>query len=480
MQENPRTTPRRRRGRVAMAAGLAGATVLATVSGVSASSHREAPLTMVDPVADNTDVYAFTSRPGFVTLIANYVPAEDPAAGPNYFRFGEDVLYSIHVDNDGDAVEDVTYEWKFRNDIQNDKTFLYATGQITSLDDEHYNFRQVMDVFVVRDGRRTQLVSGAIVPPSNIGPVATPNYEQLAQASVRTLPASAGPDATGRVFAGQRDDAFFGDIGAIFDTGQLRPLLPLYKPDDPAERDAEPGRDFFAGYNVHTTTIEVPIAAVRDAAQPVIGVWATASRPKVRVFNKNSGAQPVHRGRFVQVSRLGNPLVNEVVIPLGLKDTFNTLKPAQDAAALSQPDGSIPLVQDPELGRLIEALYPVDVPPAPRNDLVSVFLTGIEGVNKVPNGKPAEVLRLNTNTAPADVAWPNGRKLSDDVIDTALKAVAGGYALTPDFNKAPNNAVTDGVDGNDAPFRTDFPYQATPWQGFGENNETRGKTTGTP
>jgi hypothetical protein len=473
------TSPTRSRSvrvRTAALAGLTGAAVLATVSGATASSHREAPLTSVDPIIDSTDVYAFTSpeRAGFVTLVANWIPAQDPAAGPNYWRFGEEVLYAINVDSNGDAVEDVTYEWRFRNEIVDGSTFLYTSApfssaksqdaQIRSLDDPDYNFRQRMDVFVVRNGQRTKLVDNAIVPPSNIGPVATPDYPKLAAEGVRNIDGSI-PEAGGRVFAGQRDDSFYADIGSIFDQGQLRPALSLYKP---APRDNQPGRDFFAGYNVHTTTIEVPIAAVRESAQqPVIGVWATASRPKVRVYSQNSGASPVHRGRFVQVSRLGNPLVNEVVIPLAIKDTYSTLKPSQDAAALSRPADSrgvtIPLVQDPELGKLIEGLYGINVPDAPRNDLVGIFLTGT-GPTANPNAKPADVLRLNTNTAPDDVAWPNGRKFGDDVVDTALSAVAG-------------TSLTDGANANDGTFLSTFPYAPLPWQGFAEDNTTRGKAT---
>jgi hypothetical protein len=439
---------------------------LSVISGVNASSHREAPLISQDPVADNTDVYAFTSpaadEAGTITLIANWIPAEDPAAGPTFYRFGEDVLYSIHIDNDGDAVEDVTYEWRFRNDIQNPNTILYATGVIgddmgdegTPLDDPDYNFRQRYDVFVVRDGERTQIVSDAILPPDNIG-IATPDYEaNLAAAGVYELEGGAG-----QTFAGQRDDAFFADIGAIFDLGQLRPALPQYQP---APRDAQVPVDFFSGYNVHTTSIQVPISELVEDEE-VIGIWSTASRPKVRVFSQNSGANPVSRGRFVQVSRLGNPLVNEVVIPFGLKDTFNTLQPSQDAAALSTPDGSIPLVQDPELGRLIEQLYNIDTPEPPRNDLVGIFLTGTGAfaTEQDDNFQPAEVLRLNTTTAPGDVAWPNGRTLSDDVVDTALTAVGG-------------TDLGDGVDANDGTFLGSFPYQATPWQGYGENNDLRG------
>ena len=483
-----RSLPRLPRGRTALALGLTGAMGLSVVTGVNASSHREAPLISQDPVADNTDVYAFRSpdAPDTVTLIANWIPAEDPAAGPNFYRFGEDVLYAIHIDNDGDAVEDVSYEWRFRDEILNPDTFLYATGQIETLDDEHYNYRQRYDLFEVRDGVRTEILSDAIMPPDNVG-ISTPNYESLAAQGVYDM------EGGGKSFAGQRDDAFFADIGSIFDLGQLRPFLPAFQP---APRPAEEGRDFFRGYNVHTTSIQVPISDLVQGDEPVIGVWSTASRPKVRVFSQNNGANPVNRGRFVQVSRLGNPLVNEVVIPLGLKDTFNSLEPRNDAAALStEPDAdgvTIPLVQRPELAGLIEALYGIDTPPAPRNDLVSIFLTGIEDVNQPANVKPAELLRLNTSIAPTPFGrqnrlgllagqndgFPNGRRLGDDVVDIALRAVAGGTPFTPAFNESPNNELSDGVDSNDNAFLGTFPYQSTPWQGFGENNETRVSVTG--
>jgi len=466
--------------------GVAGALVLGTVGGVGASSHREAPLIMEDPVADNTDLYAFRSpdAPDTVTLIANFVPFQEPGGGPNYFRFGEDVLYAINVDNNGDARADVSYEFRFRNDIQNPDTFLYATGPITSLDDADYNFRQVMDVYRVSGGQRTQIASNRLLPPENVGPrTIGVDYAQLAQQAVHPLTGG------GRVFAGQRDDAFYADIASAFDLAGLRPLQPAHALPPNAAAD---GIDTFSSYNVHTISLQVPISQVTRQGEPVIGVWSTASRPKVRVFNQNSGAQPVSRGRFVQVSRLGNPLVNEVVIPLGLKDVFNTLQPSQDAGALSQPADAagvtIPLVQRPELATRIEQLYPgVTTPPAPRNDLVSIFLTGIQGVNQPANVQPAELLRLNTSTPPTPFAqqdrlgllagqndgFPNGRRLGDDVVDIALRAVAGGTPFTPTFNRAPNNALTDGVDGNDKPFLGTFPYQATPAQGYAVDNEER-------
>lgn len=478
-----------RRPAVATAGVLAvsGALVLGTIGTTGASSHREAPLIMDDPVADNTDVYAFRSpdRPDMLTLIANWRPFEEPGGGPNYYRFGDDVLYAIHIDNDGDAVEDVTYEWRFRTDIQNPDTFLYATGPITSLDDENYNFRQVADVYRVEDGQRTKIASDDIVPPENVGPrtIGT-DYASLAQQGVHPV------EGGGQHFAGQRDDSFYGDIASIFDLGGLRPLNPAHV----IPLDAADGVDTFSGYNVHTTSIQVPISEVVEGDEPVLGIWSTASRPKVRVFSNNNGANPVNRGRFVQVSRLGNPLVNEVVIPLGLKDTFNALMPRQDAAALSQPeqDGvTIPLVQRPELAQLIPQLYPgVEVPSEPRNDLVAVFLTGIQDLNQPADVQPAELLRLNTSIAPTPFAdqdrlgllagqtdgWPNGRRLTDDVIDIALRAVAGGTPLAPnpdETNVAPNNALTDGVDGNDLPFLEQFPYQPTPHQGYEINNPQR-------
>jgi hypothetical protein len=254
------------------------------------------------------------------------------------------------------------------------------------------------------------------------------------------------------------------------------------------------GRDTLAGYNVHSISLQIPKSEILASGEPVIGVWSTASRRKVRVFAPSS-ASPAHRGTWTQVSRLGSPLVNEVVIPLKLKDAFNTLTPSQDAGALAgvtapplSTEGPIPLVTDPLLAEQIEVLYPgVTTPPAPRNDLVSVFLTGIQGVNQPKNVKPAEMLRLNTSVTPTAFGqqnrlgflagqsdgFPNGRRVGDDVVDIALRAVAGGYPLTPDFNKAPNNALTDGANANDVPYLTQFPYLGLPHQGYEIDNPDR-------
>ncbi|MEX0659433.1 MAG: DUF4331 domain-containing protein [Egibacteraceae bacterium] len=487
-----------------LALGLAVAVAMALLSTADASSHREAPLIMEDPVADNTDLYAFTSpdRPDTVTLLSNFVPFQEPGGGPNYFRFGEDVRYNIHIDNTGDANPDITYEFRFQNAIQNPNEYLYGDPvaflegrgslPIENLSDDTYNFRQTMSVFEVRDGQRTELGSNLTLPPEHVGPITTgddANYEQLAQQAVHDV-----GDGI-RAFAGQRDDGFYVDIASIFDIGTLRPFQGAHAL---SPRDAEDGRDTFAGYNVHTIGVQVPKALLRGAADdPVIGVYSTAERRKVRVFAQNSSAAPVHRGRWVQVSRLGMPLVNEVVVPLGVKDAFNSIPPSADADVFPQLDapplsteGPIPLVTDPILAGQINAVYGLDVPPAPREDLVSIFLTGIEDVNQSPNfSRPSEMMRLNMDIDPSNTnlnannrlgllagendGFPNGRRPGDDVVDISLRAVAGGTPFTPDFNVSPNNELTDGVVGNDKPFLTEFPYLATPHRGYDLTNRDR-------
>ncbi|HVM00735.1 MAG TPA: DUF4331 domain-containing protein [Egibacteraceae bacterium] len=504
MSSSALSTPHRRSTTVLLALGLSVATAMALLSIADASSHREAPLIMEDPVADNTDLYAFTSpdRPDTVTLLANFVPFQEPGGGPNYFRFGEDVRYNIHIDNTGDANPDITYEFRFTNAIQNPNEYLYGdpvaaldgrgTLPITNLDDDTYNFRQTMSVFEVRNGRRTALGSNLTLPPEHVGPITTgddANYNQLAQQAVHDV-------ARGiRVFAGQRDDPFYVDIASIFDIGTLRPFQGAHAL---TQRPAEEGRDTFAGYNVHTLGLQVPKTLLRGAANdPVIGVYSTAERRKVRVFAQNSSAAPVHRGRWVQVSRLGMPLVNEVVVPLGLKDAFNSIPPSADADVFPQLDapplsteGPIPLVTDPILAAQINAVYGIEVPPAPREDLVAIFLTGIEGVNQSPRlSRPSEMMRLNMDVAPSNAdlnannrlgvlagendGFPNGRRPGDDVVDIALRAVAGATPFTPDFNVAPNNELTDGVIRNDKPFLNQFPYLATPHRGFDLTNRDR-------
>lgn len=424
-----------------------------------ASSHREAPLLAQDPMADNTDVYAFVSpdEPDKVTLIANFIPFQKPDGGPNFYSFDPNVVYEIHVDNNGDAVEDITYQWRFTTELRNPATFLYNTGVVTSLDDPDLNVRQFYRLTRIDGPRRTGTVtelSGRLpVPPPNIGPRSTPKYGGIGGA-VQQLPGNI------RVFAGQRDEGFYVDLG-FFDllgvgSGQVE--------------------DGTAGFNVSSLAIQVPKSALArggttptNASDPaaIIGVWSTASRFATRTLS--AGAQ-THSGALVQVSRLGNPLVNEAVIDLARKDAFNGIEPTSDGVALDR-------VTDPEAPKLLKLIFNVDSPPAPRNDLVTIFLTGIPGLNQPANGRAAEMLRLNMAIPPAsspsrlgvlggDLAgFPNGRRVGDDVLDIVLQAAAGATPLTPAFNRSPNNALGDGVERNDVPYLPIFPYLGIPHAG---------------
>lgn len=462
---------------------IGGLLTLSMLSGsVLASSHAEAPLISMDRFADNTDTYAFRSvepgRDGFVTLIANYIPLQDPSAGPQWFRFDDTVLYEVKIDNTGDGLEDITYQFQFKTQTVNGNTVLGQStvnedAVISSLNDPDYNMPQTYTVRRVdaSSGKRgTLLASGLRTPPANIGPRVTPNYEaNLGQPAVYGLPSG------GKVFAGTRDEYFYIDLGA-FDALNLRSV------------GMSGGIDTTKNYNVSTIAIEVPIQELTrtraiptgpTASDAVIGVWATASRQTVRVINPDGGR--VNEGPWRQISRLGNPLVNELVIPLNLKDAFNSLSPVNDAVAA-------PYVLDPELARLMAAVFGITVPAAPRNDLVSIFATGIP-VNPItgPNyttflsdGQPHEYLRLNVaipitpigsqsrlGLLGGDVAgFPNGRRVFDDVTDIALRAMAGGTPFTPDTNTAPNNTLGDGVSFNpEGPLLTRFPYLLPPNQG---------------
>jgi len=455
-----------------------------------ASSHREAPLITGDPLADNTDLYAFRStesgREGFVTLIANYIPDQSPAGGPHFFRFDDTVLYEINIDNTGDGVQDISYQFQFTNQIRNPDTVLGMAAPnealqgrggidplITSLRDPDYNEVQTYSVTRVdqRTGNRGKVLGqGLITPPSNIGSRTTPNYEALAQEAIYNLLNG------GRVFVGQRDEGFYIDVAGVFDTLKLDSI-----------KDTG-GKDGLAGKNVSSIAIEIPIQDLTrngraptdpTAQEAVIGVWATASRRSMSVLGAQGGRREPRSGEFVQVSRLGNPLVNEVVIPLRMKDAFNGLAPKDDAVAA-------PFVLDPQLPKLLKAVFKIDIPSAPRNDLVAIFATGIKA-GSVPNaptfntflsdGMPHEMMRLNVAIPPSakpnrlgllggdPAGHPNGRRVGDDVVDIALRAMAGGTPFTPATNKAPNNLLGDGVSGNDVPYLNRFPYLGTPHSG---------------
>jgi len=421
-----------------------------------ASSHREAPLTSQDPLADNTDVYAFVSPadPGKVTLIANFVPLQAPYGGPNFFKFDDSVLYEIMIDNNGDAVEDVTFQFRFTTENRNPATFLYNVGPVTSIDSANLIVLQLYGVTRVqgprRSGQATTLGSGLLTAPNNVGRNSMPNYPALAQQAVHGLQNGV------RVFSGPREEGFYVDLARIFDLLQVQSA----------------GIDGTAGLNVHSIAIEVPIEQLtRNGSRPtnpadaaaVIGVWSTASRRQVSVLRE--GEAPEGRGEWVQVSRLGSPLVNEVVIPRGMKDRFNVSQPKDDA----QFGG---FVTDPELARLFTLLFGLRVPPAPRNDLVQVFLTGVPGLTQPPGVTPSEQLRLNVAVPPNRVSpsrlgvvggdlagYPNGRRVGDDVVDIALTAVSG--VLVSGFGAM----LGDGVNGNDAPYLDSFPYLGHPFPG---------------
>lgn len=473
---------RMRKAGVLVVPAVGAAMVLAGLGPAGASSHKEAPLTSQDPVIDATDLFAFVSpnKPDSVTFVANYVPFENPPGGPHFDRFGDDVLYRINVDNNGDAVPDIKYDFRFNTTIRNGKTFLYATGPITAPMDANVNIYQSYSVARTERGVRKVIRDGISTAPANVGPVSTPNYESTASQAAHNI------DGKGmKVFAGPRDDPFFVDLGAIFDLGQLRPFLPAYKP---APRDPQRGKNGTHGFNVQSIVLQVPItdltsnhkALAKGAKDPhaVIGITTTSYRFKTRVLTNNFSNREVFgssvqgSGPFVQVSRLGNPLVNELVIPLKDQDRFNASQPRDDAQFAKY-------VLDPEPARLINALFGLKVPSAPRTkDLVPIFLTGIPGLNMPPNVVPSEQLRLNMGIGPSknenplgvlggDLAgYPNGRRLGDDVVDIELRALAGGTPFTPSFNVSPNNDLGDGVNSNDRPFLGSFPYVGVPNQGY--------------
>jgi len=441
--------------------------------GSYASSHREAPIISQDPAADATDLYAFVSpdAPDTVTIIANYYPGEDPGGGPNFYKFGDDVIYDVNIDNNGDAVADITYRFDFESTVLNPAVPLYNTGPIESLDDEDWSLRQSYTVTkITADGEETLGFEG-IVPPVNIGPTSTPDYNNLANAAIVDFDG-------GKFFAGQRDDPFWVDLGGLFDLLTIRKL----------PGNAGGGIDDLQGLNVQSIAMQLPISALTatgeaptgaDDPNAIIGLWTTANRFSTTVINSDGTRDSA--GELVQVSRLGMPLVNEVVVPVGAKDLFNASNPIDDAQFLSG-------VTDPFLPGVLNALYGITVPEGTRDDLVAVFLTGVPGLNQPANVVPSEQLRLNMGIAPAvvgeenwlgviagDVAgFPNGRRLGDDVVDIALRVVAG-VLVGDEFNVSPNNELGDGVDKNDRKFVDSFPYLAAPHQGF-EHKHHRYKT----
>ena len=463
------------------------------------SSHREAPSISQDPVADNADTYAFVSPddPSTVTIITNYVPLQGPPGGPNFFEFGDDVLYSIYIDNDGDALPEITYQFRFNTTLRNEDTFLYNTGPIDSLDSPNWNKRQFYDVSVIRghgpgmngkkqhhemDGKGKVVGKNLACPPCNIGPRSTPNYDNLAGQANHHLPSGEW------VFAGQRNDGFFVDLGAIFDLGDIRELNTVHLIPSATGTSVDPLKTL----NIHTIAIKVPISMLtRDgsvpsdplAAMSVLGIWGGASRRKVQVRD-GRGNGTKGSGPWVQVSRLGNPLFNEVVVPVGDKDRWNAVDPIDD-------DDFEKYVNQPELSKLLPVLYPGAFPKLAaytknRADLHAILLTGIPsgivpGFQNFTTTKPSDMLRLNVAIPPAtdpnalgvvggDLAgFPNGRRVFDDVVSIELKAFAGatiplvdpGYVLDGAV-AAVSSYLTPGSDR----YQSSFPYLGTPHDGY--------------
>jgi hypothetical protein len=469
------------------------------------SSHREAPEIAKDPVADSTDLYAFVSpdAPDMVTLIANYVPLQSPSGGPNFYEFGDEVLYEIHIDNNGDARPDVTFQFRFTTRISVGGTFLYNVGPIQALNSPNWNRRQFYTVTRIDwkgSGNRRVLLRDVPCPPCNIGPLSTPNYPALANAAIRPLPGG------GKVFAGQRRECFYVDLGSVFDLGNLRPFQQLHTQfglNIPELTRPAPGVNATKAVNVHSIALQLPKSALLaqgeagtdpTKSRSVLGVWTVASRQKALVRDRDG--VPSNSGPFTQVSRLGNPLFNEVLVPMEFKDLWNAQQPDRDKNFARG-------VAAPELAKLLPILYPGVFPNLdrlnksgkPRADLLAILLTGIPK-DVVPNFQnftgptQADMLRLNVAIPPTtnrpnnlglirgDAAgFPNGRRVFDDVFTIELRAIAGvTYPLVDDTFTADGaaSAVTDGLTTNEfdqaangtVKFLNTFPYLGHPHSGY--------------
>jgi uncharacterized protein DUF4331 len=448
--------------RIALIAALIAAAIAVPLS--FGSSHREAPLTSIDPTADDTDLYAYTANdaPGSLTVVANWIPFEDPAGGPNFYRFDDRAHYYINVDNTGDGAPDVRYQFTFKTRVRNPNSFLYALPGVASINDAKLNVKQTYTIRreIYKHGKeRSSKVIARRVPvaPNNVGPKTIPNYDAVANQAIKSLPGD------GKVFAGPRDDPFFVDLGQTFDAINFRPGV--------GTGNQGGGKDDLAGYNVHSIVLQVPESKVTrngksvaspSASNAVVGVWASTERRALEISGTGKS-----RGRWVQVSRLGNPLVNEVVIPIGKKDMFNRTRPKDDAKNYAS------YVLNPELAAVMNQLFHLGAPEHNRTDIVSALLVGLPGKTRIsPKAVPADTLKINLGVPPSanpnrmgilagDLAgFPDGRRLADDVTDESLRVVAGVL-------KGNNVPLGDGVDRNDVSFLGSFPYVAPPHSGFG-------------
>jgi hypothetical protein len=473
----------RRRLAVVVAAVAAGAIAVPLGFG---SSHREAPNIALDPAADNTDVYAFTANdaPKALTIAADWIPGQVPANGPNFFRFDDRARYYVNVDNTGDGVADIRYLFKFKTNVRNPNSFLYAGPGTQDFNDPGLNVIQRYDLVreTLKHGRvqRAKTIAHKLpVAPPNIGPKTFPNYQNFVNQSTKTL-----GDGT-KLFVGERDDPFFVDLGAAFDAINVRV----------GTGNQGGGKDDLSGYSTSSTVLQIPERLVTrngkqvsgpKARNAVVGVWSSTDRRRLQVTNANGtggyGKSQRHRNRYVQVSRLGNPLVNEVVIPLGQKDRFNRTTPNNDAANYGK------FVTKPELAAVLNALFGINAPETDRTDIVQALLQGIPGLNQHSGrnaGKPVDTLKINLGVPPTksshkggagpsrfgviggdNAGFPNGRRLGDDVVDIEFQVIAG-YLVG---NKVP---LGDGVDKNDKKFLSKFPYLAAPDSGFDSNPSQR-------
>lgn len=492
---------------VLFAAACLFAALLIGSGDAAASSHREAPLIGKDPFADTTDTYVFIP-PGQthnIVLAASWIPFEGAEGGPNYYEWDPQVLYDIYVDNDGDAIADITYTLKARTDTRDPlNTFLYSTGPITSLNDPDWNRPQYITITEqAENGSITVLVDNELTAPVNIGSKSTPDYQALLTDAIHTY--GTGSNQI-KLFGGQTDDAFWVDL-QVFDLLTLRGQNP---PIGYGTGNNVPV-DSLSGFNVHSLVLEIPVHFLRDS-DSVLGIWSGSRRTGMGVFTGT--------GDPVQVSRLGMPLVNEVVLPIGLKDVFNSIPPSVDLTVYGLLQES---VENPEVGTLLCALYGVPLPGdsnsdcnteytagtprTGRGDIFDIFVTGMVlenpftiqtasgpvtlpagfNVNQPAGVVPAEMIRINTaisgtlcSPMPSPLGilggdacgFPNGRRLNDDVVEISLLAVAGAaYEVLDDrdanftFNPALIDVLDDGLDGNDKAFQGTFPYLAIPHSG---------------
>jgi hypothetical protein len=436
------------------------------------SSHREAPNISLDPAADNTDVYAWTApgAEGAITIASNWIPGQVPANGPNFFRFDDRARYYNNIDNNGDGKADIRYRFTFDTEVRNPNSFLYAGPGTQDFNDPGLNVIQRYDLVREEYNRRgeltgmSRLVNNGRVAPPNIGPKTFPNYGRFVNQATKTL-----GDGT-KLFVGTRDEPFFVDLGATFDAINVRM----------GTGNEGAGRDDLSGYWTSSTIMQIPEEDVTrngepvggpDAGNAVVGVWSTTERRRLAVSptkGANSGGPAT---RWVQVSRLGNPLINEVIIPLGKKDRFNRTTPDRDAELYGQ------FALNPELAAVLNALFGVGAPEENRTDIVQAVLQGIPGLNQHKGrfaGTPVDTLKLNLGVPPSadpdrfgviggdNAGYPNGRRPIDDVVDIDLQVVAGFLV---------GNAVPlgDGVDQDSVGFQDQFPYLSDPESGFDSN-----------